>query len=197
MGKINVELGKGPPSILCANPTVMVGAMVDGQADFVTVAAIGVAASNPPALSIALQPHRYSLKGIRQNMVFSVNIPSADQVKETDYCGIVSGAKTDKTRDCHFKVFYGKLATAPLIEQCPINHACEVIEILNLGSHIYIIGRIVETFLSEEYLTGGRLDADKIKPFFFASRKYYALGNIIGEPFRAGSEINPEKAKQA
>jgi flavin reductase (DIM6/NTAB) family NADH-FMN oxidoreductase RutF len=191
MTKINVELGKGPPAMLSASLTVMVGTLVDGGPDFVTVAAIGVAASNPPALSIALQPHRYSLKGIRQNMTFSVNVPSVDLVKETDYCGIASGSKTDKVKDCNFKVFYGKVKTAPLIEQCPINHACEVIQEINLGSHCFLIGRIVETHLTEECLTEGRLDATKIKPFFFGSRKYFSLGGFIAEPFKVGNEVKP------
>jgi flavin reductase (DIM6/NTAB) family NADH-FMN oxidoreductase RutF len=191
MTKINVEIGKGPPALLSAQLTVLVGVLVDGKPDFVTVAAIGVAASNPPALTIALQPHRYSLKGIRQNMTFSVNVPSTNLLKETDYCGIASGAKTDKVKDCNFSLFYGKVKTAPLIEQCPINHACEVIQEIYLGSHYLIIGRVVETHLTQECLTEGRLDVTKIKPFFFGSRKYFVLGEFIAEPFKAGNEIKP------
>ncbi len=191
MAKINMEIGNGPPILLTANPVAMVGTVVDGRPDFVTVAAIGAAASKPPALATALQPHRYSLKGIRENMVFSVNIPSVGQVKETDYCGIATGAKADKALDCHFKVFYGKSDKAPLIEQCPVNHVCEVIEILNLQSHMYVIGKIIETFVSEECLANGRPDAGKIQPFFFGSRKYYSLGEFVAEPFRIGNEIKP------
>ncbi len=191
MAKINIEIGKGPPILLTANPVAMVGSIVDGKPDFVTVAAIGAAASNPPALATALQPHRYSLKGIRENMIFSVNIHSVGQVKETDYCGIVSGAKADKVKDCQFKVFYGKSDKAPLIEQCPVNHVCEVIQILNLQSHMYVIGKIVETFVSEECMANGRPDAMKVKPFLFASRKYYALGEFVAEPYRVGNEIKP------
>jgi flavin reductase (DIM6/NTAB) family NADH-FMN oxidoreductase RutF len=189
MGKINMEIGKGAPIQLTANPVAMVGIMVNGVPDFCTVAAIGAAAANPPALATALQPHRYSLKGIKEHMVFSINIPSEALVRETDYCGIVSGANVDKAKECHFKVFYGKLDKAPLIEECPINHALKVIEVLNLNSHLFVIGQIVETFVSEEYLTNGRPDALKIKPFLFASGGYYSLGNFLAAPFKAGNEI--------
>jgi flavin reductase (DIM6/NTAB) family NADH-FMN oxidoreductase RutF len=127
-------------------------------------------------------------------MNFSVNIPSVDQVKETDYCGIASGAKVDKAADCRFNVLYGQLATAPFIEQCPVNHACEVVQILNLGSHELIVGRIIETHVSEECLTDGRVDPSKMQPFTFAGRSYFAIGAFIGEPFSCGKEINP-KAK--
>jgi flavin reductase (DIM6/NTAB) family NADH-FMN oxidoreductase RutF len=191
MAKVIMEAGKGPLPILSATPTVIVGALTDGRPDFATVAWTGVACSNPPHISIALQHHRYSLKGIRQNMVFSVNIPSEDLVKETDYCGLVTGAKADKARDCHFKVFSGKLEKAPFIEQCPVNHACEVVQILNLGSHELIIGKIVETFISEDCLTAGRPDSTKIKPVLFAGMQYVTTGKTLGPAFGVGKEINP------
>jgi flavin reductase (DIM6/NTAB) family NADH-FMN oxidoreductase RutF len=191
MHKVKLEQGSGPAPILVAYPVVMVGARVDGKADFATVAWTGVAASVPPTISIALQHHRHSLKGIRQNMVFSVNIPSVDQVKETDYCGLVTGAKVDKVATCGFKVFYGKLDNAPLIEQCPVSHACEVVQILNLGSHELIIGRIVETYVSEDCLTDGRPDAAKVRPLLFSSGKYNAVGAGVGDAFQAGKAVGP------
>jgi flavin reductase (DIM6/NTAB) family NADH-FMN oxidoreductase RutF len=195
MEKTKIETGKGPSPILGAYPIVIVGAMVDGKADFATLAWTGVAASVPPTISIALQHHRHSLKGIRQNMAFSVNIPSTDQVKETDYCGLVSGAKADKVADCHFKVFYGQLPNAPFIEQCPINHACEVVQILNLGSHELIIGKIVETHVSTECLTEGRPDVRKIKPLMYVGRGYCGVGEDLGAAFQVGKSVNPEALK--
>lgn len=194
MAKMRLEPKSGPMPILGFYPTIMIGANVDGKPDFTTVAWTGVAASVPPHITIALQHHRYSLKGVRQTMSFSVNIPSAAQVKETDYCGLASGARVDKTADCGFSVFYGKLKNAPFIEQCPINHGCEVVQILNLGSHELIVGRIVDSHVSEECLTNGRPDPAKVNPFLFAGLGYYRIGEYLGDAFRCGIEINP-KAK--
>jgi flavin reductase (DIM6/NTAB) family NADH-FMN oxidoreductase RutF len=191
MKKVILEPGVGPSPILGAYPTVMVGTLVNGKPDFTTVAWTGVGASVPPTVTVALQHHRHSLKGIRQNMNFSVNIASADLVKEMDYCGIVSGASEDKVQDCHYSVFYGKLENVPFIEQCPINHSCEVVQITNLGSHELIIGRIVETHVSEDCLTNGRPDASKVKPILYAGRGYYVLGEHIGDAFSSGKAINP------
>ena len=197
MGKIKLEPTAGPMMpILVSHPVVLVGANVNDKPNFAAVAWVGVAASNPPAISIALQHHRYTLKGIRQNMTFSVNIPSTDLVKETDYCGLVSGGKTDKVSDTHFKIFYGSINNAPLIEQCPVNHACEVVQILDLGSHELVVGRIKETHISEDCLKDGRPDVSKIKPFFMTLGKYTAVGETVGDTFRSGSVIAPEKAKE-
>jgi flavin reductase (DIM6/NTAB) family NADH-FMN oxidoreductase RutF len=192
MNKVLLESKPGPSPILGGYPVIMIGTIVNDQPDFTTVAWTGVAASVPPTITIALQHHRHSLKGVRQNMNFSVNIPSANLVNETDYCGIVSGATADKVKDCHYTVFYGKLEKAPFIRECPVNHACEVVQILNLGSHELIVGRIVETYVSENALTDGRPDPNKVKPFFFAGPGYFTLGERVGDAFRSGKVVNPE-----
>lgn len=194
MAKIKLDLKPGPLPILGAYPVIIIGTLVDGVPDFTTVAWTGVAASVPPSVTIALQHHRHSLKGVRRHMTFSVNIPGVDRVLETDYCGLASGTRVDKAADCRFEVFYGKLDSVPMIGQCPVNHACEVIQILNLGSHELIVGRIVETFASEDCLTKGKPDPVKTRPFMFSGRGYYALGEYVGDAFRCGIAVNP-KAK--
>ncbi len=194
MAKIKLEQRAGPLPILGFYPTILIGVDVDGKPDFTTVAWTGVAASVPPSITIALQHHRHSLKGVRQHMGFSVNIPSVDQVKETDYCGLASGSRVDKVADCGFSVFYGKLKSVPFVEQCPINHGCEVVQILNLGSHELIVGKIIETHVSEDCLTNGRPDPAKVNPFLFAGWGYYRIGEYLGKAFHCGIEVNP-KAK--
>jgi flavin reductase (DIM6/NTAB) family NADH-FMN oxidoreductase RutF len=183
----------GPQPMLWPHPTVLVGSVADGQPDFAAVAWTGVAASSPPAVTIALQHHRYSLKGIYQNRAFSVNIPSRDLVKETDYCGIVSGANTDKVKDCGFTVFYGDTAGAPLIEQCPINLECEVVHILNMGSHALVVGKVIETHFSENCLTDGHPDMDKVRPFVFGPDKYFPVGGAFADAFKVGNEIKEKR----
>jgi flavin reductase (DIM6/NTAB) family NADH-FMN oxidoreductase RutF len=191
MSKIKMELKTGPLSILGMYPVIMIGVLVDGKPDFTTVAWTGVAATVPPSITIALRHHRNSLKGIHQNMAFSVNIPSVDLVLETDYCGLASGARLDKVADCSYSVFCGKLKSAPFIEQCPISHACKVVQSLILGSHELIIGEIVETYVSEECLTDGLPDPAKVKPFLLAGYGYYSVGEYLGNAFHCGIAINP------
>ena len=184
-----------PQPLICAPPTVLVGTMVNGKPNFMTVAWCGVANSNPPMVSVAIRPGRYTLKGM-QNREFSVNIPSADIVKEADYCGMVSGAEVDKVAACKFNIFYGQLPNAPLIEQCPVNLACKVEHILALGTHNLIIGQVMETHISENCLTDGKPDLKKIKPFIYgmgALPEYYTLGNSLGRGFFVGKEVGIKK----
>jgi flavin reductase (DIM6/NTAB) family NADH-FMN oxidoreductase RutF len=185
-----------PQPLLFPVPSVLVGANVGGKPNFMTAAWCGVACSDPPMLSVALQRSRYTYKGIRENMSFSINVPSVDQVKETDYCGMKNGAEVDKVSVCRFKIFYAGLKTAPLIEQCPVNLECKVVHILDLGSHMLIVGKIEETFVSEECLTANRPDVNKIKPFAFAmgsEAQYRGMGEIIGKPFNVGLDLNNQR----
>lgn len=184
----------GPRPLLYPMPTVLVGANVDGKPNFMAVAWCGIVNGRPPMISVALQHPRHTLKGVQQNNTFSVNVPSVDLVKETDYCGLITGAKTDKAADCKFQIFYGKLATAPLIDQYPVNLECRVVQMLNLGSHVLVIGQIEEVHVTDSCLTNGKPDVDKIRPFLWAvepANQYREFGKPIGQAFSIGKQIKP------
>ena len=143
-------------------------------------------------ISIAVRHKRYTLRGIKQTGNFSVNIPSEDIVIETDYCGIVSGTQIDKATACRFDIFYGKLLTAPMIQQCPVNLECKLVHLIDLGSHALIIGSIEETLINQTCLTNGRPDVTKIKPFIYSAgynNRYQAFGDFIANAFSAGRAI--------
>ncbi|MFQ5997133.1 MAG: flavin reductase family protein [Dehalococcoidales bacterium] len=182
----------GPSTKIYPMPALLVGANVDGKPNFMTAAWGNIANAEPPMAAVAIRASRYTHKGISQNLTFSVNIATVDLVKEVDYCGIASGAKVNKVAACQFKVFYGKLGNAPLIEQCPINLECKVVHALKLGSHSLFVGKIEETHVSENYLTDGKLDVDKIKPLVYMgepARQYQTLGEVLGKAFRIGLEL--------
>ena len=186
----------GPRTLVNPMPAFLVGAMVDGKPNFLTVAWGGIASGRPPMISVALRHHRHTYQGIKQTGTFSVNIPSSDITTETDYCGIVSGRKSDKVAVCRFKVFYGKLGNAPMVEQCPVNLECSVAHILNLGSHALVIGKIEESHITETCLTNGKPDVAKIKPILFSegqSSQYQAFGESIASAFRVGRKLKDKR----
>ncbi len=179
------KIKMGAQQFLNPKPVVLVGTVIDNKPNFLTVSWTGITSSNPPTMSVAIRDIRYSLKGIQNNKTFSVNIPSVKMVKETDYCGSVSGSKYDKIKECEFKIFYGNLAGAPLIEQCPINIECKVFQTIVIGDHSIIIGEIIESYISEDCFTNGLPDIKKIDPMCFCtlttkSMGYYKLGKYIG-----------------
>ena len=182
----------GAQTLLYSLPTVIVGANVDGKPNISAYAWCGIVNSRPPMLSVAFQHQRHTLKGVKQNGTFSVNIASVDLVKETDYCGLVSGKDADKVADCNLSIFYGKLANAPLINECSINIECRALHILNLGSHELVVGQIEEIHATDSCLTNGEPDVRKIKPFLWVTRPtnhYWNFGEPIGEAFSIGNQM--------
>jgi len=184
------KIVKGPQAWLCPMPALLIGAIVKGKANFMTAAWAGIANGEPPVVSVAIRPARYTLIGIRENAEFSVNVPSASQAREVDFCGIKSGATVDKVERCRFTLFQGVLKHAPLIEECPINFECTVRQIVDLDSHCLVLGQVVETHVSDNCLgAGGAFDFAAADPIVFLdnpTRKYYALGAVTAEAFSVG-----------
>jgi flavin reductase (DIM6/NTAB) family NADH-FMN oxidoreductase RutF len=182
----------GAQTLLYPKPALLVGTIVEGKPNFMTVAWGGIACKTPPMLSVAIRTERHTYRGVTENQTFSVNIPPVSLVREVDYCGIVSGRQADKVADCGFTVFYGELKTAPLIEECPINLECRLHRKVELGSHVLCIGEIVQVHATESCLTDGRPDIRKVKPLAFASyreKAYYAVGEKLASAFEVGRDL--------
>ncbi|WP_325411965.1 flavin reductase family protein [Methanoregula sp.] len=176
----------GPMPYMTVMPTVLVGANVKGKANYMTAAWSTVACMAPPMVCVAINKQRYTMAGIEENKTFSLNIPSASHVIETDYCGIVSGSQKDKTGI--FRSFYGKLKTAPLAEECPVNIECRLFKTVDCGSHLLVVGEIAEIHADKSCLTDGKPDITKIHPIVYSQAAYFGMGKELEKAFSAGKK---------
>ena len=184
----------GGMNVLYPTPTVLVGAIVDGKPNFLTIAHIGIVNHAKPFLiSMSLGKVHYTNAGIKENESFSVNLPSENLVVKTDYVGMVSGKKTDKSGV--FEIFYGELAKAPMIEDCSLNMECKLYDVYDTPTHDLFIGEIVETYAEESILTDGKVDIAKVKPLLFdmSSIKYWSLGEPIAGCWNVGKQMKKKK----
>lgn len=180
----------GPVNALYPMPTTLVGATVNSTPNFLAVAHVGIMNHGTPQyLSIGLHKAHYSNAGIHENKTFSICLPSEDLMVETDYCGIMTGKKTDKA--ALFDVFYGDLNTAPMIRQCPLNMELKLHDVLNLGKHEIFIGELVETHADDRVLIDGKIDIKRLRPLLFdmASKKYWSLGQAVGTCWNVGKSL--------
>jgi flavin reductase (DIM6/NTAB) family NADH-FMN oxidoreductase RutF len=180
----------GPVNALYPMPTTLVGATVNSKPNFLTVAHVGILNHGTPQyLSIGLGKVHYSNAGILENRTFSICLPSEELIKETDYCGIMTGKKTDKA--VLFDIFYGELKNAPMIRQCPINMELRLHEVLDYATHDIFIGELVQTYASEKVMSGDKIDIAKLRPLLFdmASVKYWSLGSAVGNCWNIGKAL--------
>lgn len=180
-----------PQVLIPARPILVVGASVGGRPNFMEVGGGGSISADPPMIAVPIRPQRFTLKGIMENRTFSVSVPSVDQAKEADYTGIVSGKDRDKAADCRFDVFYGKLGTAPMIGQFPVNMECSLLHVLSSNSHAIVIGRVDATYVSSVYTRDGKLNLEGLNPLLWVAGKgdYVGIGKAIGKSSLIGKEI--------
>ena len=180
----------GPVNALYPMPTTLVGSTVNGKPNFLAVAHVGILNHGTPQyLSIGLAKAHYTNAGIRENQSFSICLPSEDLMIETDYCGIKSGKKVDKSTI--FDLFYGELKTAPMISQCPVNMELKLHDVLDFNTHDIFVGELVMTFADENVLKENKIDISKVRPLLFdmASIKYWSLGESIGKCWNVGKSL--------
>jgi flavin reductase (DIM6/NTAB) family NADH-FMN oxidoreductase RutF len=183
-----MKIRLGAKNCLYPLPTTIIGAMVNKKPNYIAIAHVGI--MDPGSISLGINKSHYTNAGIKENKSFSVNIPSIQLVKETDYCGLVSGKNTDKTN--LFKTFYGKLKTAPMIEECPLNMGCELINIVDFPNHDVFIGKVIETYCNNECLTNGIVDYSKVQPILFIMNDlgYWNIGKRFAKAWEIGKKIN-------
>ena len=180
----------GPVNALYPMPTTLVGATVNGKPNFLTIAHVGILNhATPQYLSIGLGKVHYSNAGILENRTFSICLPSEDLMVKTDYCGIMTGKKTDKA--ALFEVFYGDLETAPMIRECPVNMELKLHDVLDFKTHDTFIGELVQTYADDGIMSDGKIDIAKLRPLLFdmASVKYWRLGPPVGNCWNVGKSL--------
>jgi flavin reductase (DIM6/NTAB) family NADH-FMN oxidoreductase RutF len=177
----------GVKNCLYPMPTTLIGAMVNGKPNYITIAHVGI--MELASVSLGMNKNHYTNQGIRENKTFSVNIPSTRIVRETDYCGLVSGKDEDKAH--LFKTFFGTLETAPMIEECAVNMECQLAKMVDFPNHDIFNGRIVETYCDESVITDGNVDFDKLQPILFVMNEgsYRKIGSKIGKAWNIGKDL--------
>jgi flavin reductase (DIM6/NTAB) family NADH-FMN oxidoreductase RutF len=170
-------------------PVVLVGTQVNGKDNFMTVGWCARANANPPMILCGIGNHHFTSLGIAETKTFSVNIPSSDLLEKTDYCGLVSGEKSDKSHI--FNTFYGSLKTAPMIKECPVSLECRLVQTNPLPTNTLFIGEITGAYADGRVMKDGKPDFPEIDPLFLTmpDNRYWTLGKYAGDAWSAGKKL--------
>jgi flavin reductase (DIM6/NTAB) family NADH-FMN oxidoreductase RutF len=174
------KISKDPSTILYPVPVVVVSCGTGSQANLITLAWVGTVCSDPPQLSLGVRPSRHSYDLIKDVGQFVVNLPTADHLRQVDYCGTVSGRDEDKWTGSNLTPTPAKAVDVPLVAEFPVNIECELRHTLQLGVHDLFIGEVVAVQVDESVLNErGRLEMSKAKPVAYAGGNYHALGEQL------------------
>jgi flavin reductase (DIM6/NTAB) family NADH-FMN oxidoreductase RutF len=183
------KVSLGTNAFIFPMPVVLVGTKAMGKANFMTVGWVSRVNASPPMIAVMINKVHYTTPFIVENGTFSINVPSADMVEKTDYCGLVSGEKVDKSK--LFDVFYGSLKTAPMIKECPLCIECRLVKALELPTNDIFIGEIMSSYADKGCLTNGKPDFGKVRPMLLTmpDNGYWTIGEQVGKAWNDGKKL--------
>ena len=185
MAKVHI----GDQTCVLPMATTILGSHFQGRLNFMALGWLTRVNFKPPMLGVAVNQGHASHAAIVETGEFSVNFPSVDMVEVTDYVGLVSGKRVDKSK--LFDIFYGELKGAPMISECPLTIECKLSKTVELPTNSFFIGEIVGSYCEEQFLTNGAPDIKKVKPFLLTmpDNGYWSVGELIGRAWSDGKAM--------
>ena len=163
-------------------PAVMVSCARPGEKpNIITVAWAGTICSNPAMVSISVRKERYSHGIIKDTGEFVINLVNEDLVFATDYCGVRSGRDEDKFKRLKLTPVSVEGVTAPAIEESPVNIACKVTDIKELGTHDMFIAEVQSVTVDDKYMNEkGKFELNSSNLVTYSHGEYLRLGKKLG-----------------
>lgn len=154
--------------LLAPCPTVLVTAKHGDVENVLTVSWAGIASSHPEYVTISINPKRFSHKIILNSRKFCISIPSSNLIDAVDFCGNYSGRDVDKFAACGFTKKY--IADYILIDQCKVHILCDVINVMELGSHDLFVAKVADKYMDVDFFGNVHQSLDPIayfRPFYY------------------------------
>lgn len=174
--------------LLTPCPTVLVTSKHNGRENVFTVSWIGVASSHPEHVCIAINTKRLSYSMIKVSKKFCIGIPNKNLLQAVDYCGNNSGRDVDKFKECNLSKTY--LSDFILINECKMNVLCDVMQIIDLGSHSLFIAKVREKYTD---VSDKNNIYDEINPIVYYRPYYYEIHGLTDRYY--GFTIDTTKTK--
>jgi flavin reductase (DIM6/NTAB) family NADH-FMN oxidoreductase RutF len=82
-----------------------------------------------------------------------------------------------------------------LIKSFPLSIECKVVQTVDLPTNSFFIAEIINIYTEDKYLTDGKPDIKKIKPFLLTmpDNRFWSIGDCLGNAWNAGKRIMETK----
>ena len=185
-----------PGALTAPLPPVLVTVGEGDAANIITIGWTGILATHPARTYVSIRPERHSYSLLRRHGEFVINLATVEMAKKVDYCGIYTGAKVNKFKECGLTPVPSKEVTVPTIAECPLSLECRVVEVIPMGTHDVFIADIVGVSCDDAMLDDvGRLCYDRVNLLAYAHGEYFALGEKVGK-FGYSTDKKKQQAKK-
>ncbi|MGQ9538458.1 MAG: flavin reductase family protein [Candidatus Bathycorpusculaceae bacterium] len=155
--------------------TVLVSSVgKDGKPNIITLAWAMPTSISPPLVAVSIAPRRHSHTLIEETKEFVVNIPTIDILKETLFCGRVSGKNHDKFKEAGLTPMPARKVKSPIIAECVAHLECKLHSQFATGDHTIFVGEIVEAYADKNCFTEAGYNLEKAKMVFHLGGNEFA-----------------------
>lgn len=180
-----VDFGAKP--LMLPQPVLIIGTYDEDGNPNAMNAAWGIT-TDYKEISISLGEHK-TTDNFKKTGAFTVSMGTADTVVACDYVGIASGrTNPDKHAKTGWHAYKSERCNAPLFEELPLAMECSV----KSFTDGILIGEILNVSCSDEVMTDGKVDLNKLKPIAFDpfNNTYCVMGEVVGKAFEDGKKLD-------
>ena len=154
-----------------------------------------ISLKEPCIIGIALRKATYTHGLICESKEFTVNFPTVAILDKMDLVGSISGRNgLDKFQEYGLTTLAADVVESPIIEECPVNLECKMLNVSEVGDHDLFLGEVVAMHVDEDKLNKeGKVDIEKVDAFSFAEWGYYRFGEKIDDIGFARRKLKQEK----
>jgi flavin reductase (DIM6/NTAB) family NADH-FMN oxidoreductase RutF len=172
--EIGVKEGLGKLPI---RPVYLVSCEHDQKKNIVSVGMFAYFSGKPTLVGIGIAPSRFSFELIQKSRAYVVNVVDERLVEAVKICGENSGRDVDKFELAKLTAIPASKVKAPLIEESPLSIECKVVQVVEVGDHVWFMGEVLATHVREGY---GWEDGVLLK-WVGDKGFYHKVGRKVGE----------------
>jgi flavin reductase (DIM6/NTAB) family NADH-FMN oxidoreductase RutF len=102
---------------------------------------------------------------IEETGEFVVNVPTMKIVKQTLFCGRISGKKCNKFKKAPLTPLPAKKVRPPIIKECIAHMECKLVQKIATGDHTLFVGEVLTAYVNKGVFTKS-FNIKKVKPIF-------------------------------
>jgi len=137
----------------------------NGKANIITLAWTMPTSIKPPLIVMSIAPRRHSHRMIKETGEFVVNVPTMKIVRQTLFCGRISGKECDKFKEAPLTAMRAKKVRAPIIKECVAHLECKLVQTIKTGDHTLFVGEVVAAYAKKGVFIK-TFNVEKVKPVF-------------------------------
>jgi flavin reductase (DIM6/NTAB) family NADH-FMN oxidoreductase RutF len=108
----------------------------------------------PPVVAVSLSADRLTRRNLEERGEFVLSIPPRSLLRETHFCGTVSGRVARKERETGLRLEGAGKVRAPLVAAAIGHLECRVVETRPVGDHVVFFAEVVLAIVDESLFDG-------------------------------------------